>query len=155
MQLSKELHQLIDEVAPLIVFFSLSAQQQTKVLPILEKEEMYDFPDGDLWTSSALEVLAICYQTFMSAISLRLMLVLDEISDENTENLANVVDQLLNKLNKIVNWHRGNIFRDDNLDSPEWGILRQFSQVVREELHIQLEVSKTMLRNHINYRLHC
>jgi hypothetical protein len=154
MQLSEELKNLIEKAAPLIIFFSLSTTRQSQVLPVLEKEEKYDFPDGDLWTSSALEVLLCCYQALINSISIRLTLILDEVSDEDTKNFAAGCDQISHRLNEILNRDADIIFNSENLDSVEWIALRQLSKTVQEGLHIQLKIDTEMLSEQMNYRLH-
>jgi hypothetical protein len=154
MELSEELKNLIEKAAPLIIFFSLSTTQQSQVLPVLEKEEKYDFPDGDLWTSSTLEVLLCCYQAFINSISIRLILILDEVRDEDTESFSAGCTQISHRLNEILNRDADIIFSSENLDSVEWVALRQLSETVQEGLQIQLEIDTEMLREQMNYRLH-
>jgi len=46
--LSHEARERLDLATPAICFFALTIKQQIEILPILNQEEKYDFPDGDL-----------------------------------------------------------------------------------------------------------
>ncbi|AFY55487.1 hypothetical protein Riv7116_3006 [Rivularia sp. PCC 7116] len=49
-----EVNNIIVSKSVIIVFFGLPEKRQVEILPMLEKEKKYDFPDGDLITDNAL-----------------------------------------------------------------------------------------------------
>ena len=63
-----EINNVIASKAVIIVFFGLPEKQQIEILPVLGKVKKYDFPDGDLITDNALEILVNDYNTSLNSI---------------------------------------------------------------------------------------
>ncbi len=150
---SEEIDQQLEMTAPLIVFFGLPEKEQIEVLPVLE-ESKYDFPEEDLITSSALEVLVNAYKAYLNSISIRLMIMQDESGNKSVEDLVDLVERLLEITHKIVEEHCGVIGNVDSLGAAEWKSLRQLSSAVQRKLDIQLVVNTKIIENCVEYWLH-
>lgn len=147
-RLDEEANQQFKLAAPLITFFGLPEKDQLAVLPVLNEKRKYDFREGDLITSNALEILMCGYEVYLNAIVIRLLIMLDESGNENIENLAAIVEQLLETTRKILD---GNA---SSLATLEWDRLRQFSLVIQRELKIELEVNTKIMKSCVEYWLH-
>ena len=79
-----EINNVIASKAVIIVFFGLPEKQQIEILAVLGKEKKYDFPDGDLITDNALEILVNDYNASLNSILIRL----DEPIDDGINNKA-------------------------------------------------------------------
>jgi hypothetical protein len=153
LQLSEEVNQKLKVAAPLIIFFGMSKKEQIMVLPVLE-ERKYGFPDGDLVTSNTLEILLNGYQANLNSISIRLMSMQDESSDENIKDLADLVEQLLELINRILEEDFEVIDNANNLEDFEWVSLCQLSLAIQRKLEIEMTVNKKMIENCVEYWLH-
>ena len=153
LQLSEEVNQTLEVTAPLIVFFGLPAKEQIAALPALE-ERKYDFPDGDLITSSALEVLASGYNARLNSILIRLMIMQDESGNRSIEDLVDLVERLLAITHEITEKPFEVINNADSLETAEWESLRQLSSAVQRKLDIQLVGSTETVKNCVEYWLH-
>lgn len=149
-----EVNQQLEVADPLIIFFALPKKNQIVVLPILEEERKYDFPDGDLVTSNALEVLISGYKACLNSILIHLMVRLNESGDENLEDLAGLVEQLLEATRRILEEQFATIGNATSLDASEWNSLRQLSLSFQQEVNIQLDLNTKMMKNCIEYWLH-
>lgn len=138
LQLSEELNQQLALAAPLIAFFGQPQSEQIALLPTLEPRK-YDFPEGDLLTSNALEVLVNAYQARLNSISIQLMIMQDQAGtpelgtpelgseergtedrgsedqgnrhiDALVDSLADLVDRLLDIVHAIVEQDWANRF---------------------------------------------
>jgi hypothetical protein len=155
LELSKKLEQQIEDCSPLIVFFGWPAKEQLENLPILEKETKYDFPEGDLVTRNSLEVLICSYAAYHNSIHIKFIIMLDESSDKNIQDLESLFDLLLETTYKI--WETSfddNIENINILQSSEWEKLRQLSRAVQQKLNIQSTVNSEILEGFVNARLH-
>jgi hypothetical protein len=152
LQLSEEVKQQLEVIAPLITFFGLSEEAQIAVLPVLE-ERKYDFPEGDLITSNSLEILVSGYKARLNSILIRLMMMQDESVNKDIEDLVDLVEKLLDTTHKIEE-HFEVIDNTNSLRSAEWRRLRQFSAAVQQKLGIQLMVNSKMIKNCMEYWLH-
>lgn len=152
-QLSEEANQKLKVVAPIIVFFGMSKKEQMTALPILQ-ERKYDFPEGDLVTSNALEILMNGYKADLNSISIRLMMIQDESDDENIKDLANLIEQLLELTDKILEENFKTIDDVNNLENFEWVILRQLSLAIRRTLEIETVVNTKIINNYVEYWAH-
>lgn len=152
LRFNEEVDQQLEVTAPLIVFFGLPEKEQIAVLPVLE-ESKYDFPEGDLITSSALEVLVSGYKACLNSILIRLTIMQDESGNRN-EDLVDLVERLLEITHKIAEEHFEVIDNADSLGSAAWKSLRQLSSIVQRKLDIQLEVNTKIMENCVEYWLH-
>lgn len=153
-RLDEEANEQFKLAAPLITFFGLPEKEQLAVLPVLNEKRKYDFIEGDLITSNALKILMCGYEACLNAIAISLMIMLDESGNENIENLASIVEQLLETTRKIL---EGNFEAMDNassLGTLEWDNLRQFSSAIQRELKIELEVNTKIMKSCVEYWLH-
>lgn len=153
LQLSEEINQQLEATAPLIVFFGLSEKEQIAVLPVLE-ERKYDFPEGDLITSNALEVLMSGYKACLNSILIRLMIMQDESVNRNIEDLVDLVEELLEITRKIVEEHFEVIDNANIFGTAEWKSLRQLSSAVQWKLEIQLVVNTKIVEDCVEYWIH-
>jgi hypothetical protein len=154
-ELSEELKGQINNCAPLIVFFGWLAKEQVETLPVLEKEMKYDFPEGDLVTNNALEVLTNSYGAYHNSIHIRFISLLDESANKDIQDLESLFDLLLSTSYEIAETSfDGNIENIDILQSPEWEKLRQLSREVQHKLNIQSTVNSETLKGLVNARLH-
>ena len=148
LQLSKEdINQTLEDTAPLIVFFGLSEKEQVSALPILE-ERKYNFPDGDLITNNALEILVSAYEAQSNSIVILLRILQDGSDNEIVGDLFELFEKLLDTTHEIVN-------KDiEEVNESEWGSLRQLSLIIQKKLKIQLAINVEIVRNYIEYWLH-
>jgi len=153
LQLSKEVNQQLEITAPLIVFFGLSEKEQVAVLPVLD-ERKYDFPEGDLTTSNALEVLVNGYKACLNSILMRLMVIQDESGNKSIEDLIDLAEKLLEVTHKIVEQHFKVIDHSNSFRTFEWKSLRQLSSTVQRNLEIELVINTKIVKNCVDYWLH-
>lgn len=153
LQLSEEVNQQLEVAAPLIVFFGLSAKEQIAVLPVLE-ERKYGFPEGDLITSNALEVLMSGYAACLNSVLIRLMIMQDESVNRSIEDLVDLVEKLLEITHRIEAEHFEVIGNAKSFGTTEWKSLRQLSSAVQRKLEIQLVVNTRIVKNCVEYWLH-
>ncbi|WP_448571410.1 hypothetical protein [Trichothermofontia sp.] len=153
LRLGEEVNQQLELAGPLIVFFGLPEKEQVALLPVLE-ERKYDFPEGDLITSSALEVLVSGYKAYLNSIVIWLMIIQDESDNTNMEELIWLVDQLLETAHKIVEEHDEIIDNVDYLRTSEWANLRYLSFTLKQKLEIQWVANSEVIRNCMEYWLH-
>jgi hypothetical protein len=153
LQLGEEMNQQLETTAPLIAFFCLPEKEQIAVLPMLE-ERKYDFPEGDLITSNALEILVSGYKACLNSILLQLMIMQDESDNENIEDLADLVEGLLKTTHRILEEHFEVIGNASNLGASEWRNLRQLSSALQRKLEVQLVVNTKIMKNCVEYWLH-
>lgn len=153
LRFNEEVDQQLKATAPLIVFFGLPEKEQIAVLPVLE-ESKYDFPEGDLKTSSALEVLVSSYKACLNSILIRLMIMQDELGNRSVEDLVDLIERLLEITHKIVEEHFEVINNADSLKAAEWKSLRQLSSAVQQKLDIQLVINIKIMENCVEYWLH-
>lgn len=148
LQLSKEdINQTLEDTAPLIVFFGLSEKEQVSALPILE-ERKYNFPDGDLITNNALEILVSAYEAQSNSIVILLRILQDDSDNEIVGDLFELFEKLLDTTHEIVN-------KDiEEVNESEWGSLRQLSLIIQKKLKIQLAINVEIVRNYVEYWLH-
>jgi len=154
LSLSREVKERLDLAAPAIVFFALSTNSQINVLPALEKEQKYDFSQGDLLTDNALEVLITAYDDCLNNLLNWLIVMADESRSQDVEILNNLIEDLSNTAHTIVEYRFKAIGNVDSLKSPEWSKLRRLSQAVQQQLQIQLEVNTAAISSYIDYWLH-
>lgn len=153
LRLSDEVNQQLEVTAPLITFFGMPEKEQIAVLPVLE-ERKYDFPEGDLITSNALEVLMSGYKACLNPLLIRLMIVQDESGNRNIEDLVDLVERLLEITHKIEAEHFEVIDDANSFETAEWKSLRQLSSAVQRKLEIQLVVNTRIVENCVEYWLH-
>jgi hypothetical protein len=153
LQLNEEVNQQLEVAVPLIVFFGLPEKEQIAILPVL-KERKYDFPDGDLITSNALEVLVSGYKACLNSISIRLMIMQDESDNKNIEGLVDLVEKLLETTHKILEEPFEVLDDANHLGTFEWESLRQLSSTVQRKLEIQLVVNTEIVKNCVKSWLH-
>jgi hypothetical protein len=153
-RLGQEANQQFELAAPIIIFFGLTEKEQLAVIPVLNEKKKYDFPQGDLITSNALEILISGYQVYLNVILLNLITMLDESDNENIKNLVGLVEQLLETTRKILEGNFEPIGNASSLGAFEWDNLRQFSSAVQRELKIQLEVNTKIMKSCVEYWLH-
>lgn len=148
LQLSKEdINQTLKDTAPLIVFFGLSEKERVSVLPILE-ERKYNFPDGDLITNNALEILVSAYEAQSNSIVILLRILQDDSDNEIVGDLFELFEKLLDTTHEIVN-------KDiEEAKKSEWESLRQLSLIIQKKLKIQLAINVEIVRNYVEYWLH-
>jgi hypothetical protein len=151
--LNEEVNQQLEVAIPFIVFFGLPEKEQIAILPVLQ-EEKYDFPDGDLITSNALEVLVSGYKACLNSISIRLMIMQDESDNKNIEDLVNLVEKLQETTHKILEEHVEVLDDSSCLGAFEWKSLRQLSSAVQRKLEIQLVVNTEIVKNCVSSWLH-
>lgn len=153
LQVSEEVNQQLKVAAPLIVLFGLPEKEQIAVLPVLEKRK-YDFPEGDLITSNALEVLMSGYKACLDSLLTRLMIVQDEPVNRNIEDLVDLVERLLEITHKIESQHFEVIDDTNSFGTAEWKSLRQLSSAVQQKLGIQLVINTKIVENCVKCWLH-
>jgi hypothetical protein len=149
----REIDQQLEITAPLIVFFGLPEKEQLAVLPFLE-ERKYDFPDGDLVTSNALEILINAYKACLNSISIRLVSKEDQAANQSPGDLADLIDRLLETAYPL-----SEDFETSSdascLRVDEWSNLRRLSLVAQQQLNIQLAIiNMETMRNCVEYWLH-
>jgi hypothetical protein len=153
LQLSEEVNQQLEVTAPLIVFFGLPEKEQIALLPMLG-EKKYDFPEGDLITSDAFEILMSGYKAGLNSILIRLMIMQDELGNRSIEDLIDLVERLLEIIHNIVEEHFEEIDNANSSETAEWKNLRQLSSAVQQKLAIQLVVNAKIMENCVEYWLH-
>lgn len=169
--LSEELNQQLALTAPLITFFGQPQSEQIALLPALEPRK-YDFPEGDLLTSNALEVLVNAYQARLNSISIRLMIMQDQAGtsgsgsgdqgnrhiDALVDSLADLVDRLLDIVHAILeqDWaDRFEVIGTVNpLEMAEWESLRQLSFVLQQALAIPVVLNAELVQDCVDDWLH-
>jgi hypothetical protein len=154
LRLSEEVDNILELSTPLIIFFGLPPKKQIAVLPILENKEKYDFPDGDLITSNVIQVLICCYKACLNSILISLIVIIDKSDNENSQNLVNIVEQLLETTLKISAQQFETINNTMSLKTSEWNRLRQLSLSFQDKLDIYLDINTNIMRNCIEYWLH-
>ena len=152
--LSNEVKERLDLATPAILFFALPVNQQIEMLPTLKNEQKYDFPDGDLLTNNALEILINAYAACLNMLVLWLMVMVDETVDQDVRNLESLIGDLLSTAQTIVEYRFEGIGNASSLNSPEWKKLRQLSEMVQQQLQIEVEVDTTFISSFMNYWLH-
>jgi hypothetical protein len=153
LQLNDEVNQQLEVTAPLIAFFSMPEQEQMAILPNLE-ERKYDFPEGDLISSNALEILMSGYKACLNSILLQLTIMQDGSGNESIEDLADLVEELLETTHRILEEHFEVIGNASSLGASEWQSLRQLSSAVQRKLEIQPVVNTKIMKNCVDYWLH-
>ena len=135
-------------LAEIITFFSLSASEQIKTLPVLDREYKFDC-SGDIVTNWALLVLASEYESQINKCLLRMM------DYPDSEYL------LLDDALQIIYAWIGNEARDfdklwagEYLFEPEWILVRKLSQYLKQYLAISVEIDKDCLTKIIFSCLH-
>lgn len=153
LKLSEVAKQKLEVTESLITFFGLPEKDQKAVIPVLDEEKKYDFPEGDLVTSNTLEVLMNGYMACLNSILIDLMVIQDKSNNESIKDLANLIEQLLQITRRILERHfdnsNANSFGASDLDS-----LRQFSLILQQRLKIQLEVNIKIMKRSVEYWLH-
>ncbi|MBD1842016.1 hypothetical protein H6F89_01035 [Cyanobacteria bacterium FACHB-63] len=139
---------------PAIAFFAVPANQQIELLPFLESKHKYDFPDGDLYTDNALEVLLAAYQACLNMLLNWLITMLDESENQELENLEILIENLFGAAQTISEYRFQEIGNVESLDTSEWCELRHFSEMLQQRLHIELEVNTAILSSFMDYWLH-
>jgi hypothetical protein len=156
LQLSEEVNQKLEVIAPLIVFFGMPEKEQMAVLPVLE-ERKYDFLDGDWITSNALNVLVFAYDILLNSIPIWLTEIQhrqDELGNKSIRDLVDLVDELRSIIYIITEEYLDVISNADIFRSVEWKSLRQFSSAVQRILGIQLVINTEIMKNCVEYWLH-
>lgn len=92
LSLSQEVKDRLDLMAPAIVFFALPMSQQINMLPTLRKEQKYDFSQGDLITSNALEVLLTAYANCLNNLLNGIVVMVDELRNQEIEILNDLIN---------------------------------------------------------------
>jgi|GEM_PF-2783498 len=153
---SKEVKEYVNLATPAISFFALPANKQIEMLPTLKKKQKYDFPDGDWITDNALEVLIFSYKACLNRLFIRLMVMLDEDESEHlgVENSEGLVEELLDTTFTIIEDRLKEIGNANSLNSHEWRELRQLSQMLQQQLQIELEVDSAVISNFMDDWLH-
>lgn len=154
LELSEAVSQQLEIAAPLVSFFGLPEKKLMSFLPMLEEERKYDFPDGDLVTSNALEVLVSGYKACLNSVLIRFMVILDESNNENIEHLASLVEQLLETTHRILEKQFEDIDNTKSLRASEWDSLRQLSLSLQQELNIHSEINTRIMKMCVEYWLH-
>ncbi|MBV6626603.1 MAG: hypothetical protein KI793_27310 [Rivularia sp. (in: Bacteria)] len=152
--LSKEVKDVIDSKAVIIIFFGLPEKQQIEILPVLEKEQKYDFPDGDLITDSALEILVNDYNASLNSILLHLDEPIDDKINDKAKELFRAFDNLFSLTSFIQEKFEEDISNEIIFKLPEWNQIRELSLVIQKILQIQSEVNKNFLKSRVAYWLH-
>ncbi|MBD2018651.1 hypothetical protein H6F43_00435 [Leptolyngbya sp. FACHB-36] len=151
--MSDEVNQQLEVTAPLIAFFGTPEKEQIAILPVLE-ERKYDFPEGDLITSNALEILVNGYKACLNSILIRLMTIQDESVSKSIKDLVDLVERLLETTRKILEEHFEVIGNANSLGASEWESLRQLSLTAQRKLEIQLVVNTKTMKDCVEYWLH-
>lgn len=157
LRLNELLTQKLEIAETLVVFFGLPEQEQIVLLPVLE-ERKYNFPDGDLATVNALEVLVKGYHACLNAILNQLLIVQYDQPIED-DPAVDLVEQLWHITHKIAEeYFEGVDFEEgdhvNSFEGIEWESLRQLSSTIERKLGIQVIVNSTILDNCIEYWLH-
>ena len=145
---SKQVNDILASKAVIITFFALP-EEQIELIPVLE-EKKYDFPDGDLITNDALEILINDYNASLNSIMLRL----DEPDNDTMKTLFQVFEELFSVTNFLMNFYDDDIDNSTILKLPEWSKLRELSLVLQNTLNIHSEVNTDIIINCIEYWLH-
>lgn len=157
LQFNEEFNQQLEVASPLIVFFGLSAQEQLAILPVLEVQK-YDFPDGDLITHHALEVLINTYSACSQAIAMRLIVMQDETDRPDLDEALHLIESLLELIFPILQQpfdRMGDRLDEINrVECADWVSLRQCSAAVREHFRIEQPVDAARIALCIRDRLH-
>ncbi|MEA5595597.1 hypothetical protein [Rivularia sp. UHCC 0363] len=148
--LSEEVNDILASKATLIKFFALPEEQQIQIIPVLDEERKYDFPDGDLITDNALEILVNEYKASLNSI----LIWLDEPHNDNIQGLFKVFEQIFEIINFIENHYNEDTDNSTIFKLPEWSKLRELSSVVQKTLNIQQAPNTNILKSYIEYRLH-
>ena len=151
--LHEEIKQELILVAPLIIFFGLSADQQTVILPRLEQEDKYDFLDGDLITNNALEVLINGYNKHLNFISIRFIGIANEFVNENSQAIVDLIEKLLEFTHIILEGFT-EIEDDSNFKTPKWNSIRTLSLTLQQKTGIPVGVNKYIMRKCVEYWQH-
>ena len=154
MCLKKAQNQQPTSRATVIAFFRLPEERQIEVLPVLDKEEKYDFPDGDLITDNALEVLVNDYNAFFNSILLRLDEPIDEGINDKYKEFYQVFDNLFGLTAFIDDKFHEDICNGNIFKLSEWNQLRKLSLVIQDKFNIHSEVNYNILKNRVDYWLH-
>ena len=148
--LNEEVKNILASKAPLIIFFGLAEQQQIELILELKLERKYDFPDGDLITDNALEILVNDYNASLNSILIRL----DEPIDDKAKELFESFNNLFSLTGFIDEKFGEDISNEIIFKLPEWNKLRSVSTIVRDTLNIRSEVNINMMRSCIEYWQH-
>ena len=149
-----EVNNVIASKAVIIVFFGLPEKQQIEILPVLGEEKKYDFPDGDLITDNALEILVNDYNASLNSILIRLDEPIDDGINNKAKELFQAFDTSFDLTGFIDNKIAENISNESIFKLPEWSQLRELSLLIQTNFNIHSEVNKNILQNRIEYWLH-
>ena len=152
-QLNEVANNKLKALAPIIVFFGMSKNEQMIILPILE-ERKYDFPEGDLVTSNTLEILMNGCRADLNFILIRLMIIQDGSGNENIKDIANLIEQFLELIDRILEENFEIVDDINKLGDFEWVILRQLSLAIQRKLEIEMVVNTKTINNYVEYWTH-
>lgn len=152
LRLNELLTQKLEIAETLVVFFWLPEQEQIVLLPVLE-ERKYNFPDGDLETVNALEVLVNGYHACLNAI-LKQLLIVQYNQPIEDDPVVDLVEQLWHITHPIVEEYFEEVDNVNCSEGAKWESLRQLSSTIERKLGIQVIVNSTILENCIDYWLH-
>jgi len=152
--LSEEVNDILASKASIIKFFGLSEKQQAELLPVLEEEKKYDFPDGDLTTDNALEILVNDYNASLNSILIRLDEPIYDGINHKVKELFQAFDTSFDLTGFIDKKITENISNESIFKLPEWSQLRELSLIVQKTLNIESEVNTNILKSYIEYWLH-
>jgi len=149
-----EVNNAIASKAVIIVFFGLPEKQQVEILPVLEKEKKYAFPDGDLTTDNALEILVNDYNASLNSILIRLNEPIDDGINYKAKKLFKAFDTSFDLTGFIDQKITEGISHESIFKLPEWSQLRELSSLIQTNLNIHSEINKNILKSRIEYWLH-
>ncbi|MDX2273140.1 MAG: hypothetical protein NW237_14485 [Cyanobacteriota bacterium] len=146
----------------LMIFFGLSAPAQQAMLPKLAIAQKFDFPEGDLLSANALEILLNSYKACLNTIAIHFLIQMDELEKQGQQDallleLTDIVDQTLYEISQ----REGSFALEEDahqstssLDHPAWDPLRKWSLTLKNHLHLEREITPPMVKSCLTYWLH-
>lgn len=139
-----------DDIKKIIVFFAMNSQQQIEVLPVLNKQTLFNFSDGDLRTDRALLALANQYMDMINSLSNRIM-ILD--LEEKLIMVEAAVWDIYAWIDR-QNWDSHDFWTGDSLFASDWQFIREVSKFLKQYLNIEILVTQSCLEQIIDSCLH-
>ena len=138
---------------PIVAFFAMPAALQVEIIPSVEKKK-YDFPDGDLISSNALEILLCIYLSVLSSISLEMLVIQEEVIEQSVQGTYGLLALLCELTNLIFDDYFEILLCTDCLESIEWDTLRHLSSLLQQKSGLHTTTSRRTLEEMIESWVH-
>ena len=139
---------------PIVAFFAMPAALQVEIIPSVE-EKKYDFPDGDLISSNALEILLCIYLSMLNSISLKMLVIQEEVViEQGVQGTYGLLTLLCELTNLIFDDYFEILLCSDRLESIEWDTLRHLSSLLQQKSGLHTTTSRRTLEEMIESWVH-